>query len=122
MEHVIKINGKAYEQVAKHDIEYNQTWAEGAERDFGGTWNGTVLGNFDTVKTAILPKNKLELSNLIKDLRKGFIQVEYYDHELMGMKTKTFYRANFPVKTFYISELETFVDVIDITFIPERKN
>lgn len=122
MEYVIKINGKTYKQVAKYDIEYNQTWTDGSERDWSGTWNGTILGNFDTVKVAIMPESKQELSQLIKDLRSGFIEVEYYDHELMGMKTKTFYRANFPVKSFYISQLETFVDIVDITFIPERRN
>ena len=88
MEHVIEINGKPYKQITDYTVSYQQTWAEGAERDFGGTWNGTLLGNFDSVSFSLLPENKQELSTLTKDLRKGIIKVMYYDHEAMGMITK----------------------------------
>ena len=122
MEYVIKINGKAYRQVENYEIGYNQTWTPGSERDMEGTWNGTILGNFDTVKFSVLPETKQELSQLIGDLRSGFINVEYYDHEIMGMKTKRFYRANYSVKSIYISQLNVDVDVVNISFNPERKN
>ena len=122
MEYVVKINNKQYDQVPTYEIGYNQTWSEGSERDMTGTWNGTILGNFDEVKLSILPKSKQELSTLIKDLRSGFISVEYYDHELMGYKTRNFYRVNFTVKTIYISSVELYTDVIELSFKPERKN
>ena len=122
MEHVIEVNDKAYRQVENYEIGYNQTWSEGSERDMEGTWNGTILGNFDTVKFSVLPESKQELSQLIKDLRSGFIKVKYYDHEIMGMKTKRFYRANYSVKSIYISQLNVDVDVVNISFNPERKN
>ena len=122
MESIVKVNGKPYEQVQDYSVDYNQTWAAGSERDFGGTWNGTVLGNFDSVKFVVMPKNKAELSALITDLRADYISVEYYDFEIAGMKTKTFYRANFSVKAIYISALETYVDLVQLSFVPERKN
>ena len=121
MEHVIEINGKPYRQITDYTVSYQQTWAEGAERDFGGTWNGTLLGNFDSVSFSLLPENKQELSTLTKDLRKGIIKVRYYDHEAMGMITKTFYRVNYDVKSIYISEYDVHVDLVNIKFIPERR-
>ena len=122
MEYVVKINNKQYDQVPTYEMGYNQTWSAGSERDMTGTWNGTILGNFDEVKLSILPKSKKELATLIKDLRSGFISVEYYDHELMGYKTRNFYRVNFTVKTIYISSVELYTDVIELSFKPERKN
>lgn len=122
MEHIVEINDKPYTQVTNYEIGYNQTWTEGSERDMTGTWNGTILGNFDEVSFSVLPESKQELSTLIKDLRSGFIKVKYYDHEAMDYKVKRFYRVNFKVKTLYVSSLELYVDLVDISFKPERKN
>lgn len=121
MEQVVFIKGRPYKQVGKYEIEYNQTWTAGSERDYSGTWNGSILGNFDSMKITVLPKNKTELSQLIKDLRAGFIPVNYYDFERMGFISQTFYRANFKVSALYISENTTNIEPIEISFIPERK-
>lgn len=121
MEHIVEINDKVYKQIADFGIGYNQTWTPNSGRDFSGTWNGTILGNFDTVNLSLLPKDKFELSQLIKDLRSGIIKVKHYEHEAMGMITSYFYRANFEVKSVYLSETENYYEVIDISFIPERK-
>ena len=122
MEYVIKIKGKPYTQVTDYEIEYNQLWADGTGRNYGDySWVGEVAGNFDKVNLAILPNNKQELSTLIKDLRSGMFDIEYYDHELMGMKKSRVYRANFKVKSTYISNLNTFTELVTLSFTPEKR-
>lgn len=117
MEYVIKIKGRTYTQVLDYEPSYNQLWAEGSGRNYGDfEWNGTLAGNFDQVRLGIVPKSRLELSNLIKDLRSGIFTIEYYCHEIMAMKTATVYRANFSVKTIYVSETETYTEAVALSF------
>lgn len=121
MEHVIEIEDKAYTQVEKYVIEYNQTWSQGSERDYVGTWNGSLLGNFDKITFSVLPKTKEENQQLIKDLRKGLIKVKYFDFEKLGFVEAKFIRANLKVTAPYISENEIILEPIEISFMPERR-
>ena len=122
MEYVIKVNNKAYKQVVEHSIDYTQLWTSGSGRNYGDfSWSGTIAGNFDNVQVAIVPKDKQELSQLITDLRMGMFNVEYYDFELMGMKTSRVYRSNFKVQSIYLTDTETYVEAVSLEFVPESR-
>ena len=47
--------------------------------------------------------------------------IEYYDFELMGMKTATVYRSNFKVTSIYINDTETYVEAVALEFVPESR-
>lgn len=122
MEYVIKINNKTYKQATEFSVEYSQLWSAGSGRNYGDySWVGTIAGNFDNVKVAILPQDKHELSRLIKDLRLGMFNIEYYDFELMGLKTARVYRANFEVKAIHLSDTDTYVEAVTLEFVPESR-
>lgn len=122
MEYVIKINNKIYKQAGAYSVDYTQLWASGSGRNYGDfSWSGTVAGNFDNVQVAILPESKVQLSQLVTDLRLGMFSIEYYDFELMGMKTATVYRSNFKVTSIYINDTETYVEAVALEFVPESR-
>ena len=122
MEYLVELNGVKYRQVENYEISYDQLWAEGSGRNYGDyRWSGTIAGNFDSVKLNILPKNKLELSNLIKYLRRGIFPIKYYDFEAMDYITRNVYRANFKVKAVYIGDSYDEYELVELTFTPESR-
>lgn len=120
---LLKINGVVYDEIVDYSLTFEQLWKDGSGRSpYTGVWNGQLLGNFEPMKVTLKIFDKNKLSKLIKDLRKGNINVTKFDLAEQKEKTMVFYRATYTVniKQFYDEGKEQRYGNIEIEFIPHR--
>lgn len=121
---LLKIEGKTY-LYTSYVPGFNQTWNAGTGRSSAdGVWRGSILGFYTDLEFSIAFQNKEELSQFIKDTKKGRIMLDFYDPELMMNIKDYFYIGNYKVdiKGFYDGGSQQFYDKVDIKMTPIAPN
>lgn len=117
----VMINSVSFNCLTDLNIEYNKLWGEDAGRTYDtGEFFGTLIGNFPKLSVEFAPRTAQELSNLIRECKKGNVTVQWYNPELMNRVTSEFQTNNFKVSL--KNALSGDYDRIPITFTAKKRD
>lgn len=117
---LFKLNGRDYTGMILNNFKIgrHKLWGEGSGRKLNGDQDAVLVGIFPKITVDFFPKSELEMSQLLTELDKAKIDIEYYNPKTRTVVPLGTYSGDYEIT---MVNLAPFYEKVTCAFISLRK-